>query len=687
MSHIVVCLYALVCVGLSGVLGANVPLSLGLRTVIIGSSDESVVLPKNIVSGYGAPFDVYVGETPDFDVDKWYSIIIADKDVDFDGAREYAARTHARIVFLESVADRNDQDILGVEEEDMSELYGSSTPNITISNYGHSLAGIVNVNGSWDISETNPTGVKITDSDRVTPFIIYEENDDIVAAFTSNTSVGTEEMHFRFKAHMARLEENFKPKYFIPTEYTQAILGLGHAWFEWVTRGIFLGVRRLAISIQIDDWYRDCQVLDTGEKNWRISYDDVKTAVQWQKNLVSNVLTNGSDFKFEAAINGAGVAMWGLPDTGINQATIDYAHEFNWLTHAWTHMNMDWLSKEQCNGKAETCHPTAEQYDAEFGYNMKLVRGEAIASEDYIELYTYRNATPAGQFFNNSQELIQNNWSPKSMVTPEISGLYPANYDSEHDGRKPYPNNTLFMERLVANGMYNVVGDNSRIELLSENIYHGIISSTAQYGVEGVLIIPRWTPNMGWNCNSFDCLVYKYQQGACSWVLYGPSCPGADTMSGLDVTIREAKTATIPLLQLRLDSFMFHQANLRAQPYNGGQAPIAGIFTQEALIDTMRYINGLPFVSVPQDELAELYRERMARDECGLEGEIELDGLGIVTNVTVTSSGACVSVITITGSSGLRFNDETIKTYGSDTNSYKEVDGTSVSFNVSGSFL
>eukprot|EP01134_Creolimax_fragrantissima_P007443 CFRG7443T1 len=218
--------------------------------------------------------------------------------------------------------------------------------------------------------------------------------------------------------------------------------------------------------------------------------------------------------------------MLDFPDKGLNKATYDYASEFYWVSHTWSHMNMDWLIASQCNGRAKACHSTKEIYDAEFQYNQMLARGEGISSTEYIHLYIGRSSTPDGEFLDNRPHL-RKNYSPFSLVTPEISGIWPANYNGNPPvGRKPYLKNEVFMKTLVANLMNHVVGDNSRPELRASNIYHAIITTNEQYGVSGVIIILRMSPNIAWNCPTLKCVEFFYEHGACDWILYGPLCPG-----------------------------------------------------------------------------------------------------------------------------------------------------------------
>lgn len=66
-----------------------------------------------------------------------------------------------------------------------------------------------------------------------------------------------------------------------------------------------------------------------------------------------------------------------------------YICRFNWISHTWTHQNMDWLEPSECNGDKDTCHPTSERISAELELNIKLAEGVKIKKSDYISAFRY----------------------------------------------------------------------------------------------------------------------------------------------------------------------------------------------------------------------------------------------------------------------------------------------------------
>ncbi|KNC81259.1 hypothetical protein SARC_06405 [Sphaeroforma arctica JP610] len=671
--------------------------SLGLRTLILASSDFGATVSRNILSAYGSPHDVYIGSMPNLTEtpNKWHSIVIADSGVgtEIDAARAYAKLNGARIAVLDSIPSPDDPVWYGVQDSAQPAMI----PNVTFDTTVESkiLAGITPCDANWNLTAVSPLAVTVVDSTMATGLLKYQNGTSLdgnktYAAFVSNTMFGTQELHLRFRNYYAEILPSFSPQSNFEDDHSIVNIAVGHVWYEWVTRGVFLGARRMSLNIHVDDWYAKSAMLDTGEA-YRINHTDIENYVKWRHEFV-NTLPRGSSFYLEPAYNGAAVAMYNYNDVGndINNSTYINAHEFYWMQHTWTHANMDWLGDSQCAEGHKMCNPNATHYDAELGYNQKLARGEGINSSDYMYLYYGMPSTPAGEFLNNRPELMENNYSPHTLITPEISGLWPASYDYNtirDPTRKPYLKNVEFFNALVRWNITNVVGDNSRPELNNPNVYHAIISTEAEYGVDGVIIVPRWSPNVAYNCNTTSCLEGYYNAGACYQILYGRPSECADgNVTAEYMLVREGKAATLPLIQLRWDPYMFHQANVAGMEYRGAWVPIVGVFTQNAVEDTMRFVSGLPFVSYKFDDLSRMYRVRAIRESCDLEGTIEFDESGTPFNIKVHGNDTCERVVTITQTSNLHFDEsEIITLYGPDENVNKNGTATTDSmFKVNG---
>ena len=79
---------------------------------------------------------------------------------------------------------------------------------------------------------------------------------------------------------------------------------LSHAWIHWLTRGLYLGFRRIYFNTQVDDVFVETELYQTN-KPYRIKPDDFKEHITWMKELNSR-LPAGSSYIIELGHNGNG---------------------------------------------------------------------------------------------------------------------------------------------------------------------------------------------------------------------------------------------------------------------------------------------------------------------------------------------------------------------------------------------
>ncbi|KNC77612.1 hypothetical protein SARC_09927 [Sphaeroforma arctica JP610] len=694
---------------------------IGMSTLLLASDEYSSRLPLSVLQGYGTTYDMYINEVPDLLVPHWHAIVVTDTWFPhIEEVRAYASEYGIRMVVLHSTPSDIDTSHLRVAADETKATHVAFDASPVTAD----IADVMNINGVWAVDELQAQSISALEGSEIITFMRYINDTPIAgasepvavikvdsvpaedellvltdanpargsarrsaeakgpvstgkpAAFISKTVAGTEEMHFRFSANTAAIDEDLRPSYVMPTTFTHFNLALGNVWFNWVTRGLYLGQRRISLGIHIDDWFINTQLLDT-EEIFRISGEDVEIAVQWKEQLKS-ILPAGSMVTLEPAFNGGGIKMFGIDESdNLINASKQHVDEFNWVSHTWTHQNLDWLEAVECNNLEKECNPDADRYTAELSYNIRVAEGLEVDNYgSLVPVWEGNEMTPAGIMPMNTT------FSRNSLVTPEISGLWPASYDSTPPaGRKAYNKNELLHKAFKANEIYAVTGDNSRPELSAKNPYHGMITTAKQYGVADLLIMPRYSPNIAFSCNSKACLTHYYDDyGACSFVTYGPSCPGKN-MTGDAILEREAKTATVPLLQYRHDPYMFHQANVKANEFRGGQAPLVGQWMQLAIEDLLQYVNKMPIVSRKMDDLADLYRKRMSQDNADMKAYIQFDTLGNLMSVDILSENDFDVTLTINqASTAVAIVDEADVTevHGLDMNLYKKIFGNSV---------
>jgi hypothetical protein len=167
--------------------------------------------------------------------------------------------------------------------------------------------------------------------------------------------------------------------------YLVHTLLLSYGTMNWLTKGVFLGERHASMGIQPDDILIDDDIwnttamTDTTGITFRMSGTDLTRFNTWQ-NSTRTKFPLASSLKVEFPFNGEGSTGIYTPDT-LSSAVVANKAQFNWITHTFTHANLDAI--------------TAADTVAELQQNL-----------DY--------ATQSG--FTNFYK--------DAMVQPDISGLY-----------------------------------------------------------------------------------------------------------------------------------------------------------------------------------------------------------------------------------------------------------------------
>jgi len=364
-----------------------------------------------------------------------------------------------------------------------------------------------------------------------------------------------------------------------------------------------------------------------------------------------------SNVTVEIVYNGAGIAQQGYTDQSLVEATAKYADRFNFVSHTWTHQNLDWIDAWACDGKSNVCQPDYRRIMMELNYNLKAANGEEVVPEKPWFGYA---KTPADSIFGGDQKLKNARFSRHSLVCPEISGLRPASqpekgWSKKDGGRKPNPKNEVLFRALNDMQIKAVVADNTISYMLNQkNVHHGVKSTKNEYGYEGVLIIPRWAVNIDYNLHTFELLEeYWNKEKICWWMQYDSEC---GKWIG-DYTAEEALDIDalqyVPYsLALRQDSFMFHQANMKSNERNGEKMSLVAAWIEQWLKRITKHVVGLPFQSPRMDDVFLAYLEREERDECKPEGELTIDSNGNVKGVQLeatTGTASCKALLTVIG--------------------------------------
>ena len=115
---------------------------------------------------------------------------------------------------------------------------------------------------------------------------------------------------------------------------------LRNGMLRWATRGVYLGTERNYLTVQVDDVFQASARWDTAAnaetetRPNRMTQYDVLRAVLWSQ-------ANG--VRLDMVFNGAGSAEAGARDP-LTSAFLSAKRYFNWISHTYTHTNLDNLS-------------------------------------------------------------------------------------------------------------------------------------------------------------------------------------------------------------------------------------------------------------------------------------------------------------------------------------------------------
>lgn len=404
-------------------------------------------------------------------------------------------------------------------------------------------------------SYQNPA--KVVDPTLATPIALFGNpdsngNPNPVAAAITNFPDGREQLNF----------------YFAQSPFLMASYYVAPLWINWVTRGLYLGKRRIYLNLQVDDlflpngmWNVQKRIpMDDGHREYRTTPGDLDELVLWQKDQLRR-LPKGSNFKVEMAVNGKGVwQVGGYTKDALYKSAKKHIPEFHWVSHTFSHPDLDRISFKQMT--------------AEIDANQNFL-------QDFIDVG-------------------HKNFSPHSLVTPHISGIF----------------NKEALRALFEKGIYSIVGDNSRRELWPLNPFHGFFTAEQTNGFEGIFVIPRHATVAPVSAGPVQYLHSFYNS------LYHDFW-GKDLTSA-EILQLEAERVTKAIIGWRHDPYMFHQGNLwffkwMENPGLDGRTrhSILSLWTEFVLAELQRYTT-LPVLSLKMDDMSLALQERMQTNRCDI---------------------------------------------------------------------
>lgn len=80
---------------------------------------------------------------------------------------------------------------------------------------------------------------------------------------------------------------------------------LSHVWIHWMTRGLYLGFRRVYFNTQIDDMFLETDLYQPNGTSFRVAPEDLSMHITWMKDINAR-MPAGSKYIMEIGHNGNG---------------------------------------------------------------------------------------------------------------------------------------------------------------------------------------------------------------------------------------------------------------------------------------------------------------------------------------------------------------------------------------------
>ena len=375
--------------------------------------------------------------------------------------------------------------------------------------------------------------------------------------------------------------------------YLTHSLALGYGIVNWVTKGLYVGQRRVYLSPQPDDIVIDDAIWDPATKsdqtgkNYRITADDYKKFITWQTNRNSTRL---GSIVSEMPFNGLGTVAGEYPGDTLTPEIRANNSRFHWLSHTYTHTNLDNLSYTQTYAELQNNHQVAT------------------------------NTLRLSSYFKDA------------LVTPQISGL----------------NNAEAVRAMSDFGIRWLVSDSSRFcghrnaerQALAgcprpnTGVYHDLQPA--------ILMIPRFPTNLFYNVSTPVEWVDEYNHIYLSF--WGRNLTYAEILD------KESELMLSYLMNHDMRPLMFHQSNLRA--YDGTRSLMGDLI--DATITKYSALFNVPPQSRTQRQIGNLMTERMALNTAlapntgaRLQARIVPGLLG--TSIVVSNTTTKAAVVPVTG--------------------------------------
>lgn len=361
-------------------------------------------------------------------------------------------------------------------------------------------------------------------------------------------------------------------------------LALNYGVFNWVTKGVFLGSRKIYLTPQMDDFFlpndlfvkTQAACIPAGFQNdptstasdvcptVRMTQGDLNALISWQSGLNSQPLFNR--FRLAIAFNGMnsgyGNGDYDLTDP-LTQDAQKKSASFFWVSHTYDHEDLDCYSPVPNSG---ICTPATVQESLD-----EITFNAAIAQKLALPL------------------------DAVSMVTPGISGL----------------NNPAFLQAAKQAGLKYLVSDTSKPGGLPALQNTGIRNPLQP----AILEVPRRPMNVFYNTTSGQPGTdgslpdeYNYFFGPNSVFKMSNGAPFFSTPQTMaNIVDTESSNLLTYMLRYEIYPTMWHQSNFAR--YAGSNSLFTDVIN--ATVTKYKAIAKLPAISLQQSDIGKELENRM----------------------------------------------------------------------------
>ncbi|MCC6588324.1 MAG: hypothetical protein IT168_16650 [Bryobacterales bacterium] len=381
---------------------------------------------------------------------------------------------------------------------------------------------------------------------------------------------------------------------------------LGYGLIRWVTRGVFVGMRRTVLNMQVDDLFLPNELFDQSQQacvptelvitgilnpnspcpRQRIAGTDLDALRAWQQGWNDQPQTER--LRISLAFNG-----YGAQNDSLTEAVQRWADRFYWINHTYDHRNLDCFAADTngCRGA------NSDEGRAEIALNIDKAAVLGIKVDE------------------------------GTAVTPGISGL----------------NNAGFLSGAAEAGLRYLVADASRSE------YQPKVANTALRSAidSRIVLIPRRATGIFYNTSRPEVGVAGSETDEYNH-LFGPL--GILKVNGLpffgadqtydDIVNSESNVLMGYMLKGEMYPLMFHQGNL--YQYREGGSLLTDVADAALRKFTSRMT--FPVESWPQSTIGRVLEQRLHMQDAGLKA-VWKPGEGVQLtasrDVTVWMTGVC----------------------------------------------